>query len=67
METKKLSDVSASLSTGPKRRENGVVEVDLPFADIEAAIRNTRYGVVQIIIQDGVVVQIDRTEKLRLR
>ncbi len=65
-----MSDVAASLSTlpsNPKRRENGGSDADLPFADIEAAIRNTRYGVVQIIIQDGVVVQIDRTEKLRLR
>lgn len=39
----------------------------LPLAEIEAAIRSIRYGVVQIIIQDGVVVQIDKTEKQRLR
>lgn len=39
----------------------------LPLPEIEAAIRAIRYGVVQIVIQDGVVVQIDKTEKLRLR
>jgi hypothetical protein len=39
----------------------------LPLAEIEAAIKRVRHGVVQIIIQDGVVVQIDRTEKQRLR
>jgi hypothetical protein len=39
----------------------------LPLSEIEAAIRSVRYGVVQIIIQDGVVVQIDKTEKQRLR
>ncbi len=40
---------------------------ELPLGEIEAAIRSIRYGVVQIIIQDGVVVQIDKTEKQRLR
>jgi hypothetical protein len=39
----------------------------LPLGEIEAAIRSIRFGVVQIIIQDGVVVQIDKTEKQRLR
>lgn len=39
----------------------------LPLSEIEAAIRSIRYGIVQIIIQDGVVVQIDKTEKQRLR
>lgn len=39
----------------------------VPLAEIEAAVRSIRYGVVQIIVQDGVVVQIDRTEKMRLR
>jgi hypothetical protein len=41
--------------------------VALPLAEIEEAIRGVRHGTVQIIIQDGVVVQIDRTEKRRLR
>lgn len=39
----------------------------VPMSEIEAAIRSIRHGVVQIIIQDGVVIQIDRTEKVRLR
>ena len=33
---------------------------------ILAAIQGVRYGQVQIIIQDSRVVQIDKTEKLRL-
>lgn len=33
---------------------------------ILAAIRGIRHGQVQIIIQDSRVVQIDKTEKLRL-
>ena len=39
----------------------------LPIPEIEAAIRSIRHGVVQVIIQDGIVVQIDKTEKQRLR
>jgi len=39
----------------------------LPLSEIEEAIRGVRHGIVQIIIQDGVVVQIDRTDKRRLR
>lgn len=34
---------------------------------IQEALRGLRFGSVQIIVQDGVVVQIDRTEKRRLR
>ena len=49
------------------RTDRSVREPELPLADIEAAIRSVRFGVVQIIIQDGVVVQIDRTDKRRLR
>lgn len=29
------------------------------------ALRGLRYGAVTVIVQDGVVVQVDRTEKLR--
>lgn len=35
--------------------------------EILRAIRDIKYGSVQVIIQDGRVVQIDKTEKLRLR
>jgi hypothetical protein len=38
-------------------------------SDIEAvrqAVASVRFGTVQIIIQDGRIVQIDKTEKIRL-
>ena len=38
----------------------------LPIERIEAAVKSVKYGVVQLIIQDGRVVQIDKTEKIRL-
>jgi hypothetical protein len=34
---------------------------------IRTALAGMRYGTVQVIVQDGVIVQIDRTEKRRLR
>jgi hypothetical protein len=34
---------------------------------IRDSLRDLRYGSVNIIVQDGVIIQIDRTEKRRLR
>jgi hypothetical protein len=34
---------------------------------IRESLRGLRYGVVNIVVQDGVIVQIDRTEKRRIR
>ena len=39
---------------------------DLPIGAIQEAVESIRFGVVQLIIQDGRVVQIDKTEKIRL-
>ena len=33
---------------------------------ISAALRGLRYGTVTAVVQDGVVVQVERTEKIRL-
>ena len=33
---------------------------------IHAALRGLRYGTVTAVVQDGVLVQIERTEKIRL-
>ena len=33
---------------------------------IKDALRGLRFGEVTVIVQDGVVVQVERTEKLRL-
>ena len=33
---------------------------------INAALRGLRYGTVTAVVQDGVVVQVERTEKFRL-
>ena len=41
----------------------------LPPDDVDrilGALRGLRYGAVTVIVQDGVVVQVERTEKVRL-
>ena len=35
--------------------------------EIAASLRGLRFGSVSIVVQDGVIIQIDRTEKKRLR
>ena len=49
---------------------HGVLSQDGPsiavLAQISESIRGIRYGQVTVIVQDGVVVQIDRLEKQRL-
>lgn len=37
------------------------------LAEVRAALRGLRYGHISIIVQDGVVIQIERTERTRLR
>ena len=34
---------------------------------IEAALRGLKFGTVTAVVQDGVVVQVERTEKVRLQ
>jgi len=43
------------------------VPADEEINQIRESLRGLRYGSVNIIVQDGVIIQIDRTEKRRLR
>jgi hypothetical protein len=36
------------------------------WAHVEKALRGLRFGTVTLTVQDGVVVQVERTEKIRL-
>ena len=33
---------------------------------VEAALRGLRFGTITLVVQDGVIVQVDRMEKIRL-
>lgn len=48
---------------------SGTLEQELrsSLEQIGGALRGLKFGNVNVIVQDGVVVQIDRTEKVRLR
>jgi hypothetical protein len=48
------------------RTHTGPPSDALPLEAIQEAVESIRFGVVQLIIQDGRVVQIDKTEKIRL-
>lgn len=50
-------------SVGPDR----VSAAEEAFTQIRDSLRGLRFGSVNIIVQDGVIIQIDRTEKRRLR
>lgn len=54
------------LQTNAIIRERGNA-VEEAFDQIRESLRGLRFGSVNIIVQDGVVIQIDRTEKRRLR
>ena len=41
--------------------------IDDALNQIRDSLRGLRFGSVNVIVQDGVVIQIDRTEKRRLR
>jgi hypothetical protein len=57
----------------PNDARNGIVHhagetvTGTEWSQIREALRGLRYGTVSIIVQDGVVVQIDRLEKRRIR
>jgi hypothetical protein len=56
--------ISQSVVSAPQERTD---PVDDPLNQIRDLLRGLRFGSVNIIVQDGVVVQIDRTEKRRMR
>ena len=39
---------------------------DEPLRQIRTALRGLRYGTVTAVVHDGVVVQVERTERVRL-
>jgi hypothetical protein len=43
------------------------VEAETALGRIEAALRGLRFGTVTAVVQNGVVVQVERTEKVRLQ
>jgi hypothetical protein len=60
--------VSDSISQQPTTPAGEhAVPADDAINHIRDALRGLKFGSVNIIVQDGVIIQIDRTEKRRLR
>lgn len=47
--------------------ENVDIRREQELQQIRDALKGLRFGAITVVVQDGVVVQIDRTEKRRLR
>jgi hypothetical protein len=60
--------VTESVSKPTKNQANErAAEADEALNQIRDSLRGLQFGSVNIIVQDGVIIQIDRTEKKRLR
>jgi len=51
---------------GGFRLAEGEAGADEALGRIEVALRGLRFGTVTAVVQDGVVVQVERTEKVRV-
>ena len=60
----KNDDSPESGAAAPGERQ--IDSEELVLSQVRESLRNLRFGHVQIIVQDGVVVQIDRLEKRRI-
>ena len=49
-----------------ERREEENTHAAQAVATVRDALDGLRYGQVTVVVQDGVVVQVERTEKVRL-
>jgi hypothetical protein len=53
-------------ATNQNRERQSEAPSEMEVAEIRNALRGILFGSVQIVVQNGVIVQIDRTEKRRL-
>lgn len=50
----------------PQERPPKEAITDVQLRQIQEIARSVRYGTINLVIQDGVLVQIDRSEKIRI-
>jgi hypothetical protein len=60
-----MSDEQSHQNVRKPRR--AAVDRDQEIERLRAAVQGIRYGEVRVVIQDGVIVQIERVERQRLR
>jgi hypothetical protein len=59
--------MSIAASSSASHSPGAAAEPDDELAQVREALRGLKFGTVTIIVQDGVIMQIDRTEKRRVR
>lgn len=58
---------SALTSQGDGRSRGAPRDREFDLEQVRTAVKGIRFGEVRVVIQDGVIVQIERVEKQRLR
>ncbi len=62
---------AGAIAMDPTLKQKGAVQnedtAEEAIDQIRESLRGLKFGSVNIIVQDGVIIQIDRTEKKRLR
>lgn len=61
-----MSHAAAESETTALVREERDMDAADALERIRDALRALRFGTVTVVVQDGVVVQVERTEKLRI-
>jgi hypothetical protein len=61
-----MGNAELARGNGPKDARTGGGP-DLDLERLRTAVQGIRYGEVRVVIQDGVIVQIERLERQRLR
>jgi len=70
--TRWISEMNISMTKNddsaepPVSGDGRIDSEDVVLTQVRESLRNLRFGHVQIIVQDGVVVQIDRLERRRI-
>ena len=62
-----MSDHDAASPAALRANAGRALPTDDELREISASLRGLRFGSVSIVVQDGVIIQIDRVEKRRLR
>jgi hypothetical protein len=61
-----MADIAYS-PAGDGRARGPARDRELDLEHVRTAVKGIRFGEVRVVIQDGVIVQIERVEKQRLR
>ena len=72
-ETRTVLSIGKAMSNKENPPRNGLkegrpaIDRDQDMERLRSAVQGIRYGEVRVVIQDGVIVQIERVERQRLR